>query len=106
MALTTQEQTAVRAILAREGGFDAVCDQIRALHIADRRAAAVTALGTAVSVTVSDWQIPAQYVAQAGNETLPSVIADITTAWGARNQAALGALFVQLYGAAKRHLNL
>jgi hypothetical protein len=55
---------------------------------------------------VSDWQIPAQYVAQAGNETLPSVIADITTAWGARNQAALGALFVQLYGAAKRHLNL
>jgi hypothetical protein len=105
MALSTVEINALKPIVVREG-LDAFLDEVRDIAIKEKKAAAVTALGTAVSVTVSDWQIPAQYVAQAGNETLPSVIADITTAWGARNQAALGALFVQLYGAAKRHLNL
>jgi hypothetical protein len=104
VALTAQEQTALRAILTREGGVDAVVDQVRALNIADRKAAAETALASSISVTVSNWPALGAYVAQARGDTLVSVLRDITTAAGAQNASKLGPLFVQLYGAAKHHL--
>lgn len=105
MALSNGEVTALRPIVAREG-LDVFIDEIRAAAIADKKAAAVTALGNSVAVTVSSWTIPAAFVGQASALTLPSVIADINTAWAARDQAALGPLFVQLYAAAKAHLGL
>jgi hypothetical protein len=106
MALTTQEQAALRAIVARDGGIDLTMTEIRNLAISDQKAAAAATLGSAVTVTVSNWTVPATFVAQATNATLPSLINDITAAWAAQDQTKLGALFVQLYGAAKNHLGL
>jgi hypothetical protein len=109
MALTQQQQTAVRNIITQEGSVEAVVNQICSLGLADKKAAAITALRNAVSVTVTDWQTPAQYVTQAKGDaltraTLASVIQDITAAWTARDQNDLGPLFVQLYAAAKAKL--
>jgi hypothetical protein len=107
--LTSQEQTAVRNIITREGGVNAVLDQVRALSIADKKAAALVALGSAISVTVTDWQAVAQHVAQARRDTnlaatLPSVIQDITAAATAKDDSRIGPLMVQLYAAAKARL--
>jgi hypothetical protein len=107
--LTPQEQTAVRNIITREGSVGAVLDQVRALSIADKKAAALTALGGAISVTVTNWQAIAQHVAQARHDTnlaaaLPSVIQDITAAATAQDQSKLGPLLVQLFAAAKARL--
>lgn len=103
MPLSTAEVNALRPVVMREG-LDNFVDEVRDLAIAEKRAAALTALGSAVSVTVSNWQTPAAYVASATSATLPSVIDDITAAWAARDQSKLGSLFVQLYAAAKAHL--
>jgi hypothetical protein len=106
MALTNPEVTALRSIITREGGIDAVLDQVRALSIADRKAAADAALASSISVAVNNWAIPAAYVATARGDTLPSVIGDIGAAWAAHDQSRLGALFVQLFAASKAHLGL
>lgn len=107
--LTQQEQTALRAIRTREGGIDALMDLIRNLDISDKKSAAVVALGAAVSVTVSDWQTPAQYIAKTNfdrGEMLAAVVQDINAAVGAHDQGKLGPLFVQLYAAVKAKFNL
>lgn len=106
MALTSQEQTALRTIIARDGGLDAVIDEVRDLVIKDKKAAADTALAGAISVTVSNWPALGAYVAQASNVTLPSVLADINAAAGAKDASKLGPLLVQLYAASKAHLGL
>lgn len=103
MALTNQEKTGMRAAVARDG-FDSVMDQIRDLAIADKRAAALTALQASGRVTVTDWQAAANYVAQSGNTTLISVVDDITAACAAQDDSVLWPLLVQLVGAVKKHL--
>lgn len=105
MALSPTEITALRPIVAREG-LHKFLDEVLAQAILDKKIAAITTLGNAVSVTVSDWVGPATYVAGATNDTLVSVIQDITVAWTEKDQTKLGALFVQLFAAAKKHLNL
>lgn len=103
MALTTQEQTAIRAIIDREGGLQNVLEHVRALHISDRQQAALTDLGTAITVTVSDWAKIGAHVTNASNITLHAILEAIETAAAARNTAILGPLLVALYAAARKH---
>jgi len=107
MALTTQEQTALRAILTREGGIDALHDEMRQLVISDRKAAAQTALGPVVSVSVSDWTALGTFLAaQNTNAAFIALVGDIGTSLAAHDATKLGPLFVQLYANAKAHLGL
>ena len=101
MALTAQEQTAIRSIITREGGLQNVLEQVRDLHISDRQQAALTDLATAITVT--DWAKIGAHVNAASNITLHAVLDAIETAAAARNTAQLGPLFVALYAAAKKH---
>lgn len=102
MALTNQEKTAIRAIMQREG--EAFFDEARDLSIGDKRAAALTLLNSVVTVTVTDWQIPATFMQQADSATLISVIQDAKAMWAAHDSSKLGAIFIQLLGAAAKHL--
>jgi hypothetical protein len=103
MALTTQEQTQLKALIIREGGLDAFRDQVQALYIADRQAAALAALQSAITVTVTDWPALGAHVQAASNITLYAVLDAIEAAASARDASKLGPLFVALYGAARKH---
>ena len=103
MALTTQEQTAIRTIINREGSLDAVVDQVRALHIQDRQAAALAALASVVTFAVSDWPALLANVQAASNIVLPKTLDDIEAAVAARDAAKLGPLLVALAGAVRAH---
>jgi len=103
MALTTQEKTALRAIIEREGGFQAFAEEVQALYIQDRQQAALTALQSAISVTVSDWPALAAHVVAASNITLYAVLDALEQAAAAKDASQLGPLFVALYGAARKH---
>jgi hypothetical protein len=104
MALSTTEQTQLRAIITREGGLQAFADEVQDLYIKDRQAAALTALSGAISVAVTNWAALATYVAQADNITLYAALDAITQAAAARDASKLGPLFAELYAAAKNHL--
>lgn len=106
MALSTAEQTQIKALIVREGGLPAFTAEVQALQVAAVQAAALTTLTPAVSVAVQDWVALNTYVAQASNVTLISVINAITAASTARDATKLGPLFVALYAAAKAHLSL
>jgi hypothetical protein len=104
MALSATEQTQLKSLITREGGLAAFKDEVQAIYIADRQAAALTALQGAISVTVTDWAALAAHVAQASSVTLYAVLEAIEAAAAARDASKLGPLFVQLYGAARKHL--
>lgn len=100
MALTTQQQGAIRAIIAT-GGLDVTINDIRALAITDKKAAGTAALQSAVSVTIADWPAVTTAIAQASAFVLPTVVADLNTAVVAHDPTKLGPLLVQLLGAVK-----
>jgi hypothetical protein len=102
--LSTAEKTQIRALITREGGPQALSDEVQDLHIADRQASALTALQPAISATVTDWPALAAYVAQASNATLYAALDAITAAAAAKDASKLGPLLVALYGATKAHL--
>ena len=103
MALTAQEQTAIRNIITREGGLQNLIEQVRDLHISDRQQAALTDLATALTVTVTDWAKIGAHVSAASNITLHTVLRAIEAAAAARDASQLGPLFVALYAATAKH---
>ncbi|HWR52239.1 MAG TPA: hypothetical protein VN428_14100 [Bryobacteraceae bacterium] len=104
MALSTAEQTQLRAIIQREGGLQAFADEVQVAYIADRQAAMLTALQSAITVTVSDWAAVTSSVTAASSVGLYAALDAITQAAAARDASKLGPLMVALYGAAKKHL--
>lgn len=105
MAFSQAEQNALAPLLRREG-VDTFIDEVRAIEIKEKRDAATTALGSSVSVTVSDWKAAGDAVAQASSSALPALLADLDAAVAAKDATKLGALYVQLHGAIKKHLSL
>lgn len=106
MALTTAEQTQLKALITREGGLVAFNAEVSALAVAAQQAAAQTTLAPAISVTVQDWTAIGTYLATTSNLTMYSVMAAIKAAATAKDATQLGPLFVQLYAAVKAHLSL
>lgn len=106
MALSAAEQTQIKALIAREGGIAAFTSEVQAVNVANTQAAALTALGPAVSVTVTDWAAVASFIAASSNVTLYSVMAAIKASAAARDASQMGPLLVALYGAVKAHLSL
>ncbi len=104
MTLTAQEQTQLRALIVREGGLQSFAAEVQALYIADRQAAALTALSGAISVTVTDWVAVAAFVQQANNITLYAAMDAVIAAWQARDASKLGPRLVELAAAVKAHL--
>ncbi len=105
--LTQQEQTQIAALITREGGLDTLLDEIRAARAIDRKQAALTALASAISVTVTDWPALGAFIAaNKDNAALMPVLADIKAAAAARDASKLGPLMVALYAACERHFGL
>lgn len=103
MALTSEEQGALHDIIVREGGLEAFKEQVTTLWIQYYHQQAVAALQNAITVTVPDWSTVLAHVDAASNTAMYDILAEIETAAAARNEAALGPLFVALYGAARKH---
>lgn len=104
MALSTTEQTQLKALITREGGLTTFRDEVQALYIADRQAAALMALQGAISVTVMDWAALAAYVQQTNNLTLYTSMDAVIAAWTAKDASKLGPQLVALAAAVRAHL--
>jgi hypothetical protein len=106
MSLSQAEQTQLKALIVREGGYAAFDAELDALYVATTQTAALVTLTPAITVTVQDWVALNAYVAQASNATLYSVMAAIGVAATAKDATQLGPLLVALYAAVKAHLKV
>jgi hypothetical protein len=105
MALSAGEKTQVLALIAREGGLKTLVTEIQDAYTADANAAAVTALTTAITVTVASWPTVISYVSTAKpNLTVATVLNEIDAAASTQTATKLGPLFVALYLAAKTQI--
>lgn len=107
MAITAGEAAQLVALATREGGLKPLVDQMQAAYTASANAGAVTALNTAIVVTVPNWQAVLDYVAAPpSNLTIKTVMGDIVKASGSRDASKLGPLFAALFAANKRQLGM
>lgn len=104
MAFTAQEKTAIRNLVVREGGLEAYFAEVRDLDISDQRAAALAALNSAVTVTVTDWQVINNFVPMVNSAMLVMALDELRADLAARDPSKLGALLIIAAAAAKKHL--
>jgi hypothetical protein len=104
MALTTDEQTQILAIIAREGGLPAVVGEIQTLGIANQKASDLSMLAGSITITVGNWTTVTGFVPTASSATQYTLIADIKTALTAHDATNLGPLLLAFYASSKANL--
>ena len=105
-ALSDQDKTTLLAMLAKFNGDPNAFMQAALQAYGDTLKTDTIAALSGISLTVNNWtQVPA-VVAAGDSRSIPSIMADLTTALNANSTANVGPLLIALYAAVKKHFGL
>ena len=105
MALTTDQQNQIRAIVAQEG-LSATHSEINTLIASDEATTAVTNLANYGTVTITNWPAVQAFIPNGNPASIPTLMTQIAAAITAQNSEQMGALLMALYAATKVNLGL